>query len=68
LVETTSALDAADRFSSSKTDLAVVRDDVGDLSQAKAVVILAHAVVLPVAPPGFSITDIAPPSEWSGVR
>ena len=59
LVETTSALEAADLFSSSKTDLAVVRGDVGDLSQAQAVVILAHAVVLLVAPPGSSIADIA---------
>ena len=59
LVETTSALEAAEMFSSNKTDLAVVRGDVGDLSQAQAVVILAHAVVLLVAPPGSSITDIA---------
>ena len=58
LVETTSALEAADLFSSNKTDLAVVRGDVGDLSQAQAVVILAHAVVLLVAPPGSSIADI----------
>ena len=59
LVETTSALEAADMFSSSKTDLAVVRGDVGDLSQAQAVIVLARAVVLLVAPPGSSITDIA---------
>ena len=59
LVETTSALEAADLFSSHKTDLAVVRGDVGDLSQAQAVIILAHAVVLLVAPPGSSIDDIA---------
>ena len=59
LVETTSALEAANLFSSNKTDLAVVRGDVGDLSQAQAVVILAHAVVLLVAPPGSSIADIA---------
>jgi TRAP-type uncharacterized transport system substrate-binding protein len=59
LVETTTALEAAEIFSSNKTDLAVVRGDVGDLSQAQAVVILAHAVVLLVAPPGSSITDIA---------
>ena len=58
LVETSSALDAADLFASNKTDLAVVRGDVGDLSQAQAVVILAHAVVLLVAPPGSSIADI----------
>jgi TRAP-type uncharacterized transport system substrate-binding protein len=59
LVETTSALEAADLFSSNKTDLAVVRGDVGDLSQAQAVVILAHAAVLLVAPPGSSIADMA---------
>jgi len=59
LVETTSALEAADMFSVNKTDLAVVRGDVGDLSQAQAIIILAHAVVLLVAPPGSSITDIA---------
>ncbi len=37
----------------------MVRGDVGDLSQAQAVVILAHAVVLLVAPPGSSIADVA---------
>ena len=59
LVETTSALEAADMFSSDKTDLAVVRGDVGDLSQAQAIIVLARAVVLLVAPPGSQITDIA---------
>ena len=59
LVETPGAIEAADLFSSGKTDLAVVRGDVGDLSQAQAVVILAHAVVLLVAPPGSSIAEVA---------
>ncbi|MBR0973137.1 MULTISPECIES: TAXI family TRAP transporter solute-binding subunit [Bradyrhizobium] len=59
LVETTSAVDAADLFAAEKVDLAVVRGDVGDLSQAQAVVVLAHAVVLLATPPGSSITDIA---------
>jgi TRAP-type uncharacterized transport system substrate-binding protein len=59
LVETGSALDAADAFSSGKADLAVVRGDVGDLSQAQAVAIVAHAVALLVAPPGSAITDMA---------
>ena len=59
LIETASALDAADLFSSNKTDLAVVRGDVGDLSQAQAVVVLAHAVVLLVASPGSPITEIS---------
>ncbi|MFX9877801.1 hypothetical protein ABTP36_19115, partial [Acinetobacter baumannii] len=33
--------------------------DAGDLSQAQAVVVVAHTVVLLVAPPGSSITDMA---------
>ncbi|MFX5611110.1 hypothetical protein ABTD85_22025, partial [Acinetobacter baumannii] len=53
------ALDAANAFSSGKVDLAVVRGDAGDLSQAQAVVVVAHTVVLLVAPPGSSITDMA---------
>ena len=59
MVETPSALDAAKAFSSGKVDLAVVRGDVGDLSQAQAVAIVAHAVALLVAPPGSAITDMA---------
>jgi TRAP-type uncharacterized transport system substrate-binding protein len=59
VVETGSALGAANAFSSGKVDLAVVRGDVGDLSQAQAVVVVAHAVALIVAPPGSPITDLA---------
>jgi TRAP transporter TAXI family solute receptor len=58
VVETTGALESANAFSSGKTDLAVVRGDVGDLSHAQAVVILAQAVAMLVAPPGSSITDM----------
>lgn len=59
IVEELGALDAAYAFSSGKVDLAVVRGDAGDLSQAQAVVVVAHTVVLLVAPPGSSITDMA---------
>ena len=59
MVETPSALDAANLFSSGKVDLAVVRGDTGDLSQAQAVIVVAHAVALLLAPPGSAITDIA---------
>lgn len=59
LVETTNAVDAAEQFAAQKVELAVVRGDVGDLSHAQAIVVLAHAVVLLVAPPGSAITDIA---------
>ena len=59
MVETSSALDAANAFSVGKVDLAVVRGDVGDLAKAQAVAIVAHTVVLLVAPPGSGITDMA---------
>ncbi|OKO87068.1 TAXI family TRAP transporter solute-binding subunit [Bradyrhizobium sp. AS23.2] len=59
IVETAGAAESASAFSTGKTDLAVVRGDVGDLSQAQAVVVLAQAVALLVTPPGSSITDMA---------
>jgi len=59
VVETANPLESANAFASGKTDLAVVRADVGDLSQAQAIVVLAEAVALLVAPPGSSITDMA---------
>ncbi|GLR92001.1 TAXI family TRAP transporter solute-binding subunit [Bradyrhizobium iriomotense] len=59
VVETSGLIESADAFSSGKTDLAVVRGDVGDLSQAQAIVVLAQAVALLVAPPGSAITDMA---------
>jgi len=58
-VETGSALEAANALSSGTTDLAAVRGDVGDLSQAQAVVVVAKAVVLLIAPPGSPISDVA---------
>src|ERR1700731_4725594 len=51
-------LDAAKAFASGKADLAVVRADVGDLSQARAVAVMAEGVVMIVAPPGSNITTI----------
>src|SRR5580692_5573962 len=52
-------LDAAKAFAAGKADLAVVRADVGDLSQARAVAVMAEGVVMMVAPPGSTITSIA---------
>jgi TRAP-type uncharacterized transport system substrate-binding protein len=59
IVETSGPLESASALSSEKADLAVVRGDVGDLSQAQAIVVLAEAVAMLVAPPGSSITDMA---------
>ncbi|WP_338132082.1 ABC transporter substrate-binding protein [Bradyrhizobium elkanii] len=59
LVQTPGPLESANAFASGKVDLAVVRGDVGDLSQAQAVIVLAHATVLLVAPPGAAISDVS---------
>src|SRR5438270_5884053 len=55
VIDTGTALAAAKTFASGKADLAVVRGDVGDLSQAQAVVVVSHMVALLVAPPGSPI-------------
>src|SRR5271154_2800779 len=54
-----SVLDAAKAFASGAAELAVVRADVGDLSQARTVAVMAEGVVMIVAPPGSNITSIA---------
>src|SRR3984885_14782380 len=58
VIDSGTALEAANTFAAGKTDLAVVRGDVGDLSQARAVVVVSHMVVLIVAPPGSAIDAI----------
>lgn len=59
VVNAGNVLDAAKAFAAGKADLAMVRADVGDLSQARTVTMTAHGVVMIVAPPGSSITSIA---------
>jgi TRAP-type uncharacterized transport system substrate-binding protein len=58
VIDSGTALEAANAFAAGKVDLAVVRGDVGDLSQARAVVVVSHMVVLIVAPPGSTIDGI----------
>src|SRR5262245_16270755 len=58
VIDAGSALEASKEFSAGKVNLAVVRADVGDLSDARTIVLLAHAVVLIVAPPGTSIESM----------
>ena len=58
VIDSGTALEAANAFSAGKVDLAVVRGDVGDLSQAQAVVVVSHVVVLLIAPPASSIDGI----------
>src|SRR6202166_3182113 len=58
IIDSGTALEAAKAFSAGNADLAVVRGDVGDLSQARAVVVVSHMVVLIIAAPGSSIDGI----------
>ena len=58
VIDSGTALEAAKAFSAGNADLAVVRGDVGDLSQAQAVVVVSHVVVLMIVPPGSTIDSI----------
>src|SRR5215213_8620232 len=58
VVDTGTALEASKAFSTGKADLAIVRADIGDLSEARTVVRLIHGVVLIVVPPGSTIEDM----------
>src|SRR6516165_1668246 len=58
VIDTGTTLEAAKAFAAGDVDLAAVRGDVGDLSQAQAIVVLTHMTVLLIAPPGSSIESI----------
>jgi TRAP-type uncharacterized transport system substrate-binding protein len=58
VIEKGTALEAIKAFSSGEVDLAVARPDVGDLSAAETVVVIARAVVLIITPPGSSIAEM----------
>ena len=58
VIDSGTAPDAAKAFAAGKVDLAVVRGDVGDLSQAQAVVVVSRVVLLIVAPPGSNIDSM----------
>jgi len=58
IVPTDNVLDSAKLFAAGKTDLAIVRADVGDLSQARSVVLVAKSVLMILALPGSQVTSI----------
>jgi TRAP-type uncharacterized transport system substrate-binding protein len=58
VIDTGTALESAKAFAAGKVDLAAVRGDVGDLSEAQAIVVLAHVALLLIAPPGSPIESI----------
>ncbi len=58
VVKFANILEATSAFSVGKVDLAVVRADVGDLSNARAVALVAEGVAMVVAPSGSTLTSI----------
>jgi len=58
IVATGNALDSAKLFAAGKTDLAIVRADVGDLAQARSVVLVTKSVLMILALPGSQVTSI----------
>ena len=58
VVPTGSVLDFAKLFAAGKTDLAIVRADVGDLSQARSVALVNKSVLMILALPGSALTSI----------
>ncbi len=58
VIDAGTSVEAGKQFAAGNVDLAAVRGDVGDLSQAQAIVVLSHIVVALVAPPGSSIDSI----------
>jgi TRAP-type uncharacterized transport system substrate-binding protein len=58
VIDAGTVVEAGKQFAAGKVDLAAVRGDVGDLSQAQAIVVLSHLTVLLIAPPGSSIDSI----------
>jgi TRAP transporter TAXI family solute receptor len=58
VIDELTAQNATAAFAAGKTDLAVVRPDVGDLSEARTLMIVAHSVVLIIAPPGSTVKSM----------
>ena len=58
VVEKGTVSEATKAFSAGQADLAIVRNDVGDLSSAQTVVVVTRGVVLLIAPPGSSMTSM----------
>ena len=58
VVDKATAQDAAAAFAAGETDLAIVRADLGDLSDARTVVVMTYAVVLLAVPSGSPIDSV----------
>lgn len=52
VIDSGTALKASEMLTTGRTQLAIVRGDTGNLSDARSVLLLSHGVVLILAPPG----------------
>jgi ABC-type nitrate/sulfonate/bicarbonate transport system substrate-binding protein len=59
VVNSGDVIDAGKAFAAGTADLAVVRADLVDPQLARTVAVMAHGVVMIVAPPGSNINSIA---------
>jgi TRAP-type uncharacterized transport system substrate-binding protein len=59
VVEKPTILEATGAFSKGDVDLVLARPDVGDLKDARTIVLLAYAVVIVLAPPASGIDTMA---------
>jgi TRAP transporter TAXI family solute receptor len=58
VIDSGTTIAASKEFAAGKVDLAVLRADVGDLSNARTVVLLTHGVVMILVPPGSAIKSM----------
>jgi TRAP-type uncharacterized transport system substrate-binding protein len=58
VIDTGTPIEAAKEMAAGKVDLAVVRDDVGQLSDVRTVLLMAHSVAMLVVPSGSSIESV----------
>jgi hypothetical protein len=56
VIDTGTSVESGKKFAAGEVDLAAVRGDFGDLSQAQAIVVLSHLTVLLIAPPALRST------------
>ena len=58
VIDTGSALEAAKEMAAGRVDLAVLRDDIPDLSDVRTVLLMTHGVALILVPSGSSIDSV----------
>lgn len=68
VIDTGSALEAAKEMAAGRVDLAVVRDDIPDLSDVRTVLLMTHGVALILVQSGSSIDSVPGLKRQDGRR